>query len=123
VFDHCMVAATAEVITSSPSSVVPIAPAAPADNAIDHDAAQVVAEGHFVRAVLIGMGVGIVVCMGIWMVLATMALSLSGGDLGPMLAVGAACGAFAGIFLGGAMGAAVGVAHLERAEHASLPKP
>jgi hypothetical protein len=69
------------------------------------------------------MGIGIVVCMGIWMVIATLALSISGGDLGPMLAVGAACGAFAGVFLGGAMGAAAGVAHLERAEHASLPKP
>jgi len=121
-----MVAATAEVVPSSPSSLAPVESTAvetAIEHPVDHDAAQVVAEGHFLRAVLIGMGIGVVVCMGIWMVIAALALSISGGDLGPMLAVGAACGAFAGIFLGGAMGAAVGVRHLERAEHASLPKP
>jgi hypothetical protein len=83
---------------------------------------QLAAERQFLHAVLVGMGVGMVVCAGVWIGIVVLAMMISDNDIGPMIGVGAGCGLFAGIFLGGAAGASAGVGALERAEHASLPK-
>jgi hypothetical protein len=87
---------------------------------------QLDAENRFLRSILVGMGVGMVVCAGVWVLLVMLAMILSDSALGPMMGVGAACGVFAGIFLGGAAGAAAGVGALERVEHegrATLVQP
>ena len=83
---------------------------------------QLAAERQFLHAILVGMGVGMFVCAGVWIGIVVLAMVISDNDIGPMIGVGAACGVFAGIFLGGAAGASAGVGALEKAEHASLPK-
>jgi hypothetical protein len=87
----------------------------PAD-ADDHEAAQLAAERSLARAALIGAGIGIVICAGMWAVLVWVALAGSGTALGPALWMGAAVGVFAGIFFGGWVGTMVGAHHLDDVE-------
>lgn len=92
---------------------------APDDEAVDPHAHQVTAEASFWKSVFVGAAIGMVVCAGIWVVIALLAVGLSEADPDGFLWIGVITGLFAGTFLGGAMGAAAGVRHLEHAEHSS----
>jgi hypothetical protein len=85
----------------------------------DHHANQVLAESRFWKSVFLGAGIGMVVCAGLWVLLVTLALSLTEADQEGFLWIGLITGLFAGTFLGGAMGAGAGVRHLEHAEHSA----
>jgi hypothetical protein len=92
---------------------------APDDEAVDHHAHQVTAEASFWKCVFVGALIGMVVCAGIWVVIALLAVGLSEAEPDGFVWIGIITGLFAGTFLGGAMGAAVGVSHLEHAEHSA----
>lgn len=80
------------------------------------DATQLRAEGIFLRSIIWGMAIGVVVCAGIWVGLVAAATVNNGIPSGPLLAMGAGCGMFGGLFLGGTAGAMLGSRALERAE-------
>jgi hypothetical protein len=105
--------ATAVVVP--PSAIVDEAPPA------GPEAIEFAAEVTLVRDALIGIGVGMVVCAGIWALLVLIAMASTDAAIGPAVWMGAGVGLFAGAFYGGWVGTMVGARKLEVAEHATLP--
>ena len=73
------------------------------------------------RAALVGMAIGAVVCVVLWDLMVLIALAGSGEPLGPPLLMGVVVGVFAGIFIGGWAGMLYGAHLLEEHERATRP--
>jgi hypothetical protein len=94
----------------------PVLREVPTSGVDDADAGQVAAEAKFVRAVLYGVLIGMVVCAAVWVGLVAVAVAGDGEPLGPVLWMAAGIGVFAGVFFGGWAGSMVGARALERHE-------
>jgi hypothetical protein len=101
---------------------VPAAVDATTDLGHGFEEEQARAERTLLRAALIGVGLGSIVCVAIWIAIAVMALAGTGESVTPMIWVGVVCGLFAGVFFGGWAGVTVGCRALEETEHHQLPK-
>ena len=89
--------------------------------AVDADAAQLAVEHRMLKSVLVGMAIGIAICVVLWDLVVLIALTGSGEPLmGPLL-MGALVGVFAGVFFGGWAGTLYGAHLLEEHERATRP--
>ena len=104
-----------------PSSTPPRPNLALVQPVADPDVEQLAVEHRMVHAVLVGMAIGVAVCVMLWGLVVLAALAGSGEPLlGPLL-MGAAVGVFAGIFFGGWAGTLYGSHLLEVHERATEP--
>lgn len=76
------------------------------------------AERVLVRAGIMGVIIGAILCAGIWTGLVVLSLAIADTSIstGPVLAIGALVGLFAGAFYGGWAGTLYGNAAIEKAE-------
>jgi uncharacterized membrane protein len=75
------------------------------------------AERAMAHDVTVGMIVGIVVCVVVWVGIVVIALAGTSWDLLPVIGIAVAVGVLAGLFLGGAIGMTVAAEKLENAEN------
>ena len=75
------------------------------------------AEAEMVHDVKLGMIVGVVVCVVVWVAIVVIALAGTDWDLLPVIGMAAVVGVLAGLFLGGAIGMTVAAEKLETAEN------
>ncbi len=101
---------------SEVSVVTPAAPAGLEAHDAGADATQLRAESIFLRSIVWGMAIGVVVSAAIWVGIVAAATVHNGIPSGPLFAMGAGCGVFGGLFLGGTAGAMLGSRALEHAE-------
>ena len=71
------------------------------------------AEAEMVHDVKLGMIVGVVVCVVVWVAIVVIALAGTDWDLLPVIGMAAVVGVLAGLFLGGAIGMTVAAEKLE----------
>jgi hypothetical protein len=115
-----MAAATSPVPRPEPPAAPQLRLAAPAPEA---EAAQLAVERRMLRAALVGMAVGALVCIVLWDLVVLVALAGSGEPLGPPLLMGVVVGVFAGVFFGGWAGMLYGAHLLEEHERHARPAP
>ena len=89
----------------------------PADDSDAREARVRAAERAMMHDVKVGMAVGVVVCVIVWMAIVMIALASTDWDLLPVVAMAAVVGVLAGLFLGGAIGMTVAAEKLEAAEN------
>ena len=79
------------------------------------------AEASFWRSAIIGVLIGMPVCVVIWTGLVALSMTITGADLdwGVMLIMSVIVGCFAGVFFGGWAGVTVAAEKLEAAENAT----
>jgi len=79
------------------------------------------AEASFWRSAVIGVLIGMPVCVVIWTGIVALAMTITGADLdwGVMLIMSVIVGCFAGVFFGGWAGVTVAAEKLEAAENAT----
>ena len=79
------------------------------------------AEASFWRSAVIGVLIGMPVCVVIWTGLVALSMTITGADLdwGVMLIMSVIVGCFAGVFFGGWAGVTVAAEKLEAAENAT----
>lgn len=79
------------------------------------------AEAAFWRSAIIGVLVGMPVCVVIWTGIVALAMAITGADLdwGVMIVMSIVVGCFAGVFFGGWAGVTIAAEKLEEAEHAT----
>ncbi len=79
------------------------------------------AESSFWRSAIIGVLIGMPVCVVIWTGLVALAMTITGADLdwGVMIIMSIIVGCFAGVFFGGWAGVTIAAEKLEEAENAS----
>ena len=75
------------------------------------------AERAMAHDVKVGMIVGTLVCVVVWVAIVVAALAGTSWDLLPIIAMAAVVGVLAGLFLGGAIGMTVAAEKLEAAEN------
>jgi uncharacterized membrane protein len=75
------------------------------------------AEMAMAHDVKVGMIVGTVVCVIVWIAIVVIALAGTDWDLIPVIAMAAVVGVLAGLFLGGAIGMTVAAEKLESPNH------
>ena len=83
--------------------------------------AQNQVERRMLRAALVGMAIGSVVCVVLWDLVVLMGLAGSGEPLGGPLLMGIVVGVFAGVFFGGWAGMLYGAHLLEEHERKTRP--
>ena len=83
--------------------------------------ALVEAESSFWRSAVIGVLIGMPVCVVIWTGIVALAMTITGANLdwGVMLIMSVIVGCFAGVFFGGWAGVTVAAEKLEEAENAT----
>lgn len=79
------------------------------------------AEASFWRSAVIGVLIGMPVCVVIWTGIVALAMTITGADLdwGVMIIMSVVVGCFAGVFFGGWAGVTVAAGKLEEAENAT----
>ena len=79
------------------------------------------AESNFWRSAIIGVLIGMPVCVVIWTGLVALAMTITGANLdwGVMIIMSVVVGCFAGVFFGGWAGVTIAAEKLEEAENAS----
>jgi uncharacterized membrane protein YcjF (UPF0283 family) len=103
-----------------------VIPAATQDVTSSHRSGEVPeevlrAESSFWRSAIIGVLIGMPVCVVIWTGLVALAMTITGSNLdwGVMLIMSVIVGCFAGVFFGGWAGVTLAAEKLEEAENAS----
>lgn len=82
----------------------------------------VAAESHWWKGLIVGMAIGVPVCILIWMAIVAIAVGVMGvgWPVWPAVGMGAAVGVFAGMFLGGWAGVTACAERLDEAEFHSM---